>query len=109
MFICELSKPGAPVEWRKGRVILKPGDKYRMRLEGRLTKLEINNVEEIDSGNYNCITKDAQSTAELTVQGKMHKTQYKLHNSFLAPVLYKIMQNLDKYMPCTNYQQNNFC
>lgn len=79
-FICELSKPGAPVEWRKGRVILKPGQKYKMRLEGRLTKLEINNVEEGDSGNYNCKTKDAQSSAELTVQGKMHKTQHRLRS-----------------------------
>ncbi|KAK3566244.1 hypothetical protein QTP86_030032, partial [Hemibagrus guttatus] len=68
VFVCELSKPGAPVEWRKGRVLLKPGDKYKMCLEGRLTKLEINNVEEGDSGNYFCKTKDAQSTAELTVQ-----------------------------------------
>ncbi|KAK2841467.1 hypothetical protein Q7C36_013046 [Tachysurus vachellii] len=68
VFVCELSKPGAPVEWRKGRVLLKPGEKYKMRLEGRLTKLEINNLEEGDSGSYICKTKDAQSTAELTVQ-----------------------------------------
>lgn len=83
MFICELSEPGAPVEWRKGRVILKPGEKYKMRLEERLTKLEINSVEDGDSGNYKCITKDAQSTAELTVQGEMDRTC-----KFLEPVLY---------------------
>lgn len=88
VFICELSKPSAPVEWRKGRVILKPGEKYKMRLEGRLNKLEISNLEECDSGNYNCKTKDAQSTAELTVQGKMHKAQYGLRNSYLEPVLH---------------------
>lgn len=76
-FTCELSKLGAPVEWRKGRVVLKPGEKYKMRLEGMLTKLEINNVEESDSGNYICITKDAQSTAELTVQGEVDKKQYR--------------------------------
>ncbi|KAI5610425.1 obscurin isoform X2 [Silurus asotus] len=68
VFICELSKPGAPVEWRKGRVILKPGEKIRIRVEGGLTKLEINNLEEIDSGKYYCKTKEAQSAAELTVQ-----------------------------------------
>ncbi|GAA6091334.1 obscurin, partial [Tachysurus ichikawai] len=68
VFVCELSQPGAAVEWRKGRVLLKPGEKYKMSLEGRLTKLEINNLEEGDSGSYICKTKDAQSTAELTVQ-----------------------------------------
>ncbi|XP_073675951.1 obscurin [Garra rufa] len=69
VFICELSKPGAPVEWRKGRVMLKSGAKYQMTLEGRLTKLVINNLVEGDAGNYTCKTKDSQSTAELTVQG----------------------------------------
>nr|XP_021334072.1 obscurin isoform X1 [Danio rerio] len=68
VFTCELSKPGAPVEWRKGRVILKAGAKYHTTLEGRLTKLAINNLVEGDAGNYTCKTKDSQSTAELTVQ-----------------------------------------
>eukprot|EP00064_Thunnus_orientalis_P001398 superscaffoldBa00000095_g1401 len=69
VFCCELSKPGAPVEWRKGRVVLKPGDKYEMKQEGRLTKLIINDIEESDAGKYTCKSKDSQSTAELTVQG----------------------------------------
>ncbi|KAI3368742.1 hypothetical protein L3Q82_025731 [Scortum barcoo] len=69
VFCCELSKPGAPVEWKKGRVVLKPGEKYEMKQEGRFTKLVINNVEENDAGKYTCRTKDRQSTAELTVRG----------------------------------------
>ncbi|XP_077079717.1 obscurin-like isoform X1 [Siphateles boraxobius] len=69
VFTCELSKPGAPVEWRKGRVILKAGAKYHTKLEGRLTKLVINNLVEDDAGNYTCKTKDSQSTAKLIVQG----------------------------------------
>ncbi|XP_038858991.1 obscurin [Salvelinus namaycush] len=68
-FFCELSKPGDPVDWRKGRVILKSGDKYEMRQEGRVTKLLIHNVEERDAGKYTCKSRDAQSTAELTVTG----------------------------------------
>ncbi|KAM4548970.1 obscurin isoform 2-T2 [Odontesthes bonariensis] len=68
VFCCELSKPGAPVDWRRGRVILKPGEKYEMKQEGCVTKLTINNVEESDAGQYTCKTKDSQSTAELTVQ-----------------------------------------
>ncbi|KAM9762435.1 obscurin isoform 2-T2 [Menidia menidia] len=68
VFCCELSKPGAPVDWRKGRVLLKPGEKYEMQQEGRVTKLIINNVEESDAGKYTCKTKDSQSSAELIVQ-----------------------------------------
>lgn len=75
-FSCELSKPGAPVEWRKGRVILKPGGKYEMKQEGKITKLIINNVEDRDAGNYTCKTNDSQSTAELTVQGKENIMDY---------------------------------
>lgn len=71
VFVCELSKPAAPVDWRKGRVILKPGYKYEMKQEGCLTKLIINNVEESDAGKYTCKTKDSQSTADLTVKGKI--------------------------------------
>ncbi|XP_061739065.1 obscurin isoform X2 [Nerophis ophidion] len=79
VFCCELSKPGAPVDWRKGRVILKPGYKYEMQQEGHFTKLFINNTEESDSGKYTCKTKDTQSTAELLVKAPpiMFKTKLK--------------------------------
>uniref|UniRef100_A0A3P8W6N1 Ig-like domain-containing protein n=1 Tax=Cynoglossus semilaevis TaxID=244447 RepID=A0A3P8W6N1_CYNSE len=64
---CELSKRGAVVQWqRDGR----PGGKYEMKQEGRLSKLVVYNVEESDAGTYTCKTKDSQSIAELTVQGK---------------------------------------
>ncbi|XP_067270783.1 LOW QUALITY PROTEIN: obscurin [Pseudorasbora parva] len=75
VFICELSKPGAPVEWRKGRVILKAGAKHQMKLEGRLTTLAIHNLVEGDAGNYTCKTKDSQSTAELMVQATIDLSQ----------------------------------
>lgn len=87
VFTCELSKPGAPVEWRKGRVILKPGDKYQMRLEGRLTKLVINNLVEADAGSYTCKSKDSLSTAELTVQGKIRSGAAGIGNFVMCCVL----------------------
>ncbi|XP_061594308.1 obscurin [Cololabis saira] len=80
VFCCELSKPGAPVDWRKGRVILKPGYKYEMKQEGCLTKLIINNLEESDAGKYTCKTQDSQSTAELTVKAPPITFKTKLRN-----------------------------
>nr|XP_019936197.1 PREDICTED: obscurin-like [Paralichthys olivaceus] len=80
VFCCELSKPGAPVDWRKGRVVLKPGYKYEMKQEGRLTKLIINNVEESDAGKYTCKTKDSQSAAELAVKAPPITFKMKLRN-----------------------------
>lgn len=41
-----------------------------MKLEGRLSKLIINNIEESDAGKYTCKTSDSQSSAELTVRGQ---------------------------------------
>ncbi|XP_038128162.1 obscurin [Cyprinodon tularosa] len=79
-FCCELSKPGAPVDWRKGRVILKAGYKYEMKQEGGLTKLIINNIEESDAGKYTCKTEDSQSTAELTVKAPPVTFKTKLKN-----------------------------
>ncbi|XP_014826216.1 PREDICTED: obscurin-like isoform X2 [Poecilia mexicana] len=79
-FCCELSKPGAPVDWRKGRVILKAGYKYEMKQERGLTKLIVNNVEENDAGKYTCKTEDSQSTAELTVKAPPVTFKTKLRN-----------------------------
>ncbi|XP_074523985.1 obscurin [Halichoeres trimaculatus] len=88
LFCCELSKSGALVEWRKGRVILKPGEKFDMKQEGRLTKLIINNVEEGDAGKYTCKTKDSQSTAELTVQESAERRRQRgLPPSFKLPLV----------------------
>lgn len=70
---CELSKPGTQVDWRKGRIILKPNDKYEMKQEGTFTKLVIHNVEASDAGSYSCKTKDSETTAELTVKGKAYR------------------------------------
>ncbi|XP_058878961.1 obscurin-like isoform X15 [Acipenser ruthenus] len=65
---CELSKPGAPVEWRKGGVLLKPGDKYEMKQKDHVVELLISNLLPEDTGHYTCDTGDRQTTATLSVQ-----------------------------------------
>ncbi|NWX30174.1 OBSCN protein, partial [Notiomystis cincta] len=46
---CELTKPRAAVEWRKGDVTLYPGQKYQMKQQGCAAELVINDLEPGDS------------------------------------------------------------
>ncbi|XP_021393666.2 obscurin isoform X15 [Lonchura striata] len=63
---CELSKP-APVQWRKGQEVLRPSEKYKMRLKDTTAELTIHSLEEGDAGDYTCVCGDKTSTASLTV------------------------------------------
>uniref|UniRef100_A0A669QKL3 Obscurin n=1 Tax=Phasianus colchicus TaxID=9054 RepID=A0A669QKL3_PHACC len=63
---CKLSK-SAPVEWRKGNKTLKSSDKYKMKREGIIAELLIQNLDMTDAGNYSCVCGDQQTMAVLTV------------------------------------------
>ncbi|XP_036374685.1 obscurin isoform X3 [Megalops cyprinoides] len=65
---CELSKPGAPVEWRKGAELLKPGDKYEMKQEGTAAEIHIQNLQTEDAGEYSCISGEQNTTAKVNVR-----------------------------------------
>lgn len=71
---CELSKPGVPLEWRKGELGLCPCAKYDIKQTGHLATLVIHDVDPDDSGSYTCDTGDRQSTAQLVVKGMLSKT-----------------------------------
>lgn len=69
LLCCELSKPGVRVEWRKGRVPLRPGGKYEMKQDGCELQLRIRDVTPLDKGDYTCSAGDLQTTAIVKVKG----------------------------------------
>lgn len=68
---CELSKAGVPVEWRKEAQLLKEGEKYQMRQEGRAAEMSIRGVTLADGGEYNCSVGTAVTAAEIKVRGRL--------------------------------------
>uniref|UniRef100_A0A8C3B0J3 Ig-like domain-containing protein n=1 Tax=Cyclopterus lumpus TaxID=8103 RepID=A0A8C3B0J3_CYCLU len=67
---CELSKPGVPVEWKKGTQILKSGQKYQMKQKASVNQLLIDQVEPEDSGDYSCVCGDQKTSASLKIKGR---------------------------------------
>ena len=67
---CELSKPGLPVEWRKGTQQLKSGGKYQMKQDASVSELLISKVAPEDSGEYSCVCGDLKTTASIKIKGR---------------------------------------
>ncbi|KAM3604079.1 uncharacterized protein V6R79_006069 [Siganus canaliculatus] len=65
---CEVSKPGVPVEWKKGTQVLKSGQKYQMEQRASVNELLINKVVPEDSGDYSCVCGDLKTTASLNIK-----------------------------------------
>uniref|UniRef100_A0A7N4PFA3 non-specific serine/threonine protein kinase n=1 Tax=Sarcophilus harrisii TaxID=9305 RepID=A0A7N4PFA3_SARHA len=63
----ELSKPDAPVFWKRGSVRLQPSAKYEMRQDGVIVELIIRDLQLSDAGSYTCDSKDQQTTATLSI------------------------------------------
>lgn len=75
---CELNKAAANVEWKKGLKTLKSSDKYKMKREGIIAELLIQNLDMTDAGNYSCVCGDQQTMAVLTVHGKESRQMLQL-------------------------------
>lgn len=73
---CELTKPAAPVEWRKGSQVLRPSDKYKMKLEGTSAELVIHGLEPADAGDYSCTFGEWKTTASVTVKGTFKESTF---------------------------------
>lgn len=66
---CQLSKPGAAVNWKKGSVLLKPGRKYEIKQNGGELQLQIHELTSQDSGVYTCCVGSLVTSASLEVKG----------------------------------------
>ncbi|XP_054889215.1 obscurin isoform X9 [Poeciliopsis prolifica] len=64
---CELSKPGVPVQWKKGPEVLSHGEKYQLKQNGLRYELQIFDLTPQDTGTYSCCSEDILSSASLIV------------------------------------------
>lgn len=67
---CELSKAGVAVEWRRDAQLLKEGDKYEMRQEGRVAEMTVHHLTLTDAGEYSCCVGATATSADIKVRGK---------------------------------------
>lgn len=72
LFLCELSKAGVPVIWKKGTTRLRPGGKYEIRQKDCKLKLKIHDLTHQDSGSYKCCAGSLETVASLEVKGTCH-------------------------------------
>lgn len=77
---CELSKPGALVNWWKGQEKLTGGEKYHMKTEGKTVEMVIRNVGCEDAGVYSCTVGDQKTTSEIKVRGRFCCSHTRIYN-----------------------------
>nr|XP_042140021.1 obscurin isoform X19 [Peromyscus maniculatus bairdii] len=65
---CEMSK-AAPVTWKKGAKTLQAGDRYDLRQDGAVCRLQIHGLTMADAGEYSCVCVQEKTSATLTVRG----------------------------------------
>lgn len=68
---CELSKASSLVEWRRGKELLKYGDKYQVRKKELQVEMKILDLSVSDSGEYSCVCGEQATSALVTVKGDL--------------------------------------
>lgn len=76
---CEVSKDKpevTEVTWKKDKDTLSPDDeKYVIKKDGRRLSLTIKDVKPEDSGEYTCAVGDKETTAKVTVEGRLQQNR----------------------------------
>ncbi|XP_031510884.1 obscurin isoform X6 [Papio anubis] len=70
VFTCKTERPAATVTWRKGLLELRASRKHQPSQDGLALQLTISALEKADSDIYTCDIGQAQSQAQLLVQGR---------------------------------------
>ncbi|XP_033053406.1 obscurin isoform X43 [Trachypithecus francoisi] len=70
VFTCKTERPAATVTWRKGLLELRASRKHQPSQDGLALQLTISALEKADSDTYTCDIGQAQSQAQLLVQGR---------------------------------------
>lgn len=96
LLCCELSKPGVAVQWKKGTVLLKSGEKYKIRQDGCKLHLEIHDLRTSDSDSYKCCTGSLLTIASLRVKGMFFFVTLKI-NMVHQKLRYHLKKDLFKY------------
>lgn len=67
---CDFRPAPKAVQWYKEDTPLSPSEKFKMVLEGQMAELRILRLTPADAGVYRCQAGSAQSSAEVTVEGR---------------------------------------
>lgn len=84
---CLISKPDAPVKWRRGSLLLHPCKKYEIKQKDLYVELLIRSLKLEDAGEYSCDSGDQQTTAILKVKGRIKIIAY---NEFILLLVVNI-------------------
>lgn len=85
---CELSKAGVAAEWRRDAQLLKEGDKYQMKQEGRVAEMTVRHLTLTDAGEYSCCVGTAVTSADIKVRGRFSRSRY-VERSSAFPIPFK--------------------
>lgn len=76
---CELSKPGVPVEWKKGEELLKNGVKFQIKTRETTLELLLWKPLPEDSGVYSCVCANQKTMATVNITGRRKYFSLTIH------------------------------